>query len=723
MITKIHIKDKATIKDVLIEPLKINYFFGGNGTGKTTISKFLSNKDNYSTNIIEKNDDYEILVYNKDFVDNNFQDKNAIHGIFTIGESAVDAEKQIAEQENIKREKEKDKETKEKSLAKLQTEINQAEEKFDNDCWEVQKEIGESFASALSGARGNKKIFSKKCYDSFSGMQSAEKQENLLQLYQQLFAATTKEYSKLPDFSCDLGTYSVNDIESHSVFLKKIVQSSESNLSLFIDSVGNIDWVNQGVHYIRDNQCPFCQRVMNEEILHNLEQLFDKTYTDSVNLIRKFKSFYELYSENLENYYNNILTSAEKILFIDKNAIKENYKAFRDIINKNMEAINEKLAHPALEQLLTNTKIYFENFVESIRCANNLIENNNKMLKNRQNERKTLTEKLWDFIANNKLRVIINSYKKDIEGKNKGVLKLKLNIDTIQQSINDCEEKIKELRSKVVCIDNTISEINSLLLGFGFKGFKIEKKDDMYYKLIRQDGTEVKETLSEGEHRFITFLYFYQLVKGTLERSSVNKGKIIIIDDPISSLDSNILFIVSYLVRELINNCLSNKNIKQIFVLTHNIYFHQEITYHGSRANPSPKEERFWILHKVNEVTIIKGYEKNQISSSYELLWQEYRNPNTDASLICNTMRRILEHYFNVIGHHDYNSIIDQFTGQDRLICKSLLPFINTGSHLINDDFHLSVDPDMVDKYKEVFRIIFQKANQESHYNMMMGIE
>lgn len=363
-------------------------------------------------------------------------------------------------------------------------------------------------------------------------MQSTEKQENLLQLYQQLFAVTTKEYSKLPDFSCDLGTYSVNDIESHSVFLKKIVQSSESNLSLFIDSVGNIDWVNQGIHYIRDNQCPFCQRVMNEEILHNLELLFDKTYTDSVNCIRKFKSFYELYSENLENYYNNILTSAEEILFIDKNAIKENYKAFRDIINKNIEAINEKLAHPALEQLLTNTKIFFENFVETIRCANNLIENNNKMLKNRQNERKTLTEKLWGFIANNKLRVIINSYKKDIEGKNKGVLKLKLNIDTIQQSINDCEEKIKELRSKVVCIDNTISEINSLLLGFGFKGFKIEKKDDMYYKLIRQDGTEVKETLSEGEHRFITFLYFYQLVKGTLERSSVNKGKIIIIDDP-----------------------------------------------------------------------------------------------------------------------------------------------------------------------------------------------
>ena len=272
-------------------------------------------------------------------------------------------------------------------------------------------------------------------------------------------------------------------------------------------------------------------------------------------------------------------------------------------------------------------------------------------------------------------------------------------------------------------IDNAINEINSLLLGFGFKGFKIEKKDEISYRLVRADGSEVKETLSEGEHRFITFLYFYQLVNGTLNRENVNKDKILVIDDPISSLDSNILFIVSYLVRELIKNCLNDGNVKQIFVLTHNIYFHQEITFKGSRDNPSPLKEKFWVLRKINEQSEIIGYEKNQISSSYELLWQEYKNPNTDGALICNTMRRILEHYFNVIGHKDYDKIIDQFTGQDKLICKALLPFINNGSHTINDDFHLSIDLDMVDKYKEIFKTIFQKANQENHYNMMMGID
>lgn len=35
----------------------------------------------------------------------------------------------------------------------------------------------------------------------------------------------------------------------------------------------------------------------------------------------------------------------------------------------------------------------------------------------------------------------------------------------------------------------------------------------------------------------------------------------------------------------------------------------------------------------------------------------------------------------------------------------------------------MSVDPDMVDKYKDIFKLIFQKAGQESHYTMMMEHE
>lgn len=78
-----------------MQPYQINYIFGGNGSGKTTISSFLADTNNYCNGKIEKDDGSEVLVYNKAFVDKNFQDKNAIKGIFTIGESAVEATKFI----------------------------------------------------------------------------------------------------------------------------------------------------------------------------------------------------------------------------------------------------------------------------------------------------------------------------------------------------------------------------------------------------------------------------------------------------------------------------------------------------------------------------------------------------------------------------------------------------------------------------------------------------
>lgn len=56
------------------------------------------------------------------------------------------------------------------------------------------------------------------------------------------------------------------------------------------------------------------------------------------------------------------------------------------------------------------------------------------------------------------------------------------------------------------------------------------------------------------------------------------------IDDPISSLDSSVLFMVSSLVRQLMFDIKNNStDIKQLFVLTHNIYFHKEITFNQGK--------------------------------------------------------------------------------------------------------------------------------------------
>lgn len=76
------------------------------------------------------------------------------------------------------------------------------------------------------------------------------------------------------------------------------------------------------------------------------------------------------------------------------------------------------------------------------------------------------------------------------------------------------------------------------------------------YEVIRPDGS-IAEKLSEGERNFIAFLYFYHLVRGSFSDKEV-KDKIVVIDDPVSSMDSSALLIVSALVREMVEICLNN---------------------------------------------------------------------------------------------------------------------------------------------------------------------
>ena len=275
MIKKIHIQNKGTLKDLMFEPYQINYIFGGNGTGKTTISRFLDNPENYENGSIEKNDSCEVLVYNKDFTDKNFRDKNAIQGIFTIGEGAVETIQAIEELESDKGEIQRKQERIEKSIDSLQDEIDLLGNNLESDCWKIQQRIGETFANSLTGYRGKRKVFAKKCVESHNGTESILEYDDLLKRYQQVYQKDIKEYSPLDEYSFEFQNegemIKLETIESNDIFTKKIVKSNESNFSTLIDSLDNVDWVSQGLKWVNQtNLCPFCQREMSKDVLLEL---------------------------------------------------------------------------------------------------------------------------------------------------------------------------------------------------------------------------------------------------------------------------------------------------------------------------------------------------------------------------------------------------------------------------------------------------------------------
>ena len=299
---------------------------------------------------------------------------------------------------------------------------------------------------------------------------------------------------------------------------------------------------------------------------------------------------------------------------------------------------------------------------------------------------------------------------------------------SLKTELDQLKQQIVEAGRNVTSVQPTVDEINRSLVAYGFNNFYIapSSQNANMYQIKRPDGTSASNTLSEGEETFITFLYYLQLAKGSVNAATVSNRKILVIDDPICSLDSTILYVVSAMVKELIKEVKSGEsNIEQIFILTHNIFFHKEASFVNGRTL-TETTVNYWIIRKnENESTITAYGQENPISTTYEMLWKELKSSN-QMSLISmqNTMRRIIENYFSMLGNNKEDFVINSFASvEDQVICRSLFHWINDGSHSIPDDLYYSVHSASPEKYKEIFKKVFEVTGHIAHYNMMMGIE
>ena len=96
MIQSIRIQDEASYGEIpqdLEDLSQHNFIFGANGTGKTTISKIIAEESAFPHCAVTWRGatTLETLVYNRDFVNKNFDQPSELKGIFTLGEEDRDA--------------------------------------------------------------------------------------------------------------------------------------------------------------------------------------------------------------------------------------------------------------------------------------------------------------------------------------------------------------------------------------------------------------------------------------------------------------------------------------------------------------------------------------------------------------------------------------------------------------------------------------------------------
>lgn len=741
MIDSITIKNVATYDNegVKINNLKkINFIYGGNGTGKTTISNYLKNqkkdekdeKDNKYNDckIVWKNGlQVSTLVYNKKFRDENFG-LGKIKGVFTLGKATKDnkeiVESKLAELKNLREGKGKKIET----LKKFNDEKDNIETSFIELCWkELKIEYENIFYEAFKGSL-HKKTFKDKLLNEFdSNTNNLVSYDNLLERAKTIFGKVPENIEALKLIEFDY----ILRIEENSIWNKKIIGKRDIDIAGFIQRLNISDWVHQGKDYIQKDSdiCPFCQqKTITDDFKKQLEDFFDESYINDINSLKElFGSYTNLTSNILNELYK--IEEREKNLGNTKLDI-DKYSSYLKTLNSQIIANNEKLKtklkEPSREIILQPIEEQLKLIVNLINEANKKIEKHNQIVVDFNNQRNILINDIWKFLSEefknqiNKFNIEINKNKNAIEGINKWIEE-----NEKRQSI--LENEIKKLNKNIVGIESTIDDINTLLRNMGFLSFKIVSAEEKgYYQIIRENGEIAEDTLSEGEITFITFLYFLQLAEGGLSEDNITEQRVLVIDDPISSLDSNILFIVSTLLKDFIKNIKEGKgNIVQLILFTHNIYFHKEVSFVDMRNNDSKNITNYWILRKNGNISSIQAYEeKNPIQTSYQLLWSEMRNDNISSILsIQNIMRRILENYFKLLGNITDETIIDKFpTIPDKQICKSLYYWINDGSHSLNEDIELELAEYTIQNYKDVFKKIFEYSGHIAHYNMMMGI-
>ncbi|MCY6371763.1 AAA family ATPase [Clostridium ganghwense] len=735
MLKKIAIKNVATYDEsgMVVDNLnKVNFIYGANGSGKTTISKFIDNcnKEEYKDCEIEWSDNIEIktLVYNKEFRDRNFG-KSDIAGIFTLGQATKEEIEKIQEKKtkltDIKNEMVQKKKTITKQNETLQTE----EDSFKEVIWrDIFKKNETMFKEAFKGFM-TKQRFKDKVLDVYKSSNGTTlKKEELEEKAKTIF---DDEPEKI-DMITEIQYGKIKTIEEDEIWNAKIVGKQDINISKLIQKLNNGDWINTGRKYIQESDiCPFCQQhTITNEFKKNISEFFDEEFEKQIDTLNYAKNQYDtIASEILEraktSFDKEKSMKAQSKLEVDKLSIY--IESLNVQIESNKELIEKKCKEPSISVDIVKLKSIIESINKLIINANCKIRENNRIVDNYHSEKSKLVDNIWSYLVTEN-KTIIDKYEKKKNGLKKGISMIEEKYKDLQNQQTTLDVEIKRDSKNVTSVQPSVDEINRLLKAYGFENFMIVPSTTTanHYQIQRQDGSLAESTLSEGEVTFITFLYFLQLAKGSMDDQQITEDRILVVDDPISSLDSSVLFIVSSLLKEIIIDIQSNKgSIKQIIVLTHNVYFHKEISFFGN-GNEARKDTCYWMLRKKGNVTNIECFRReNPISSSYELLWKELKEVNKNSGItIQNIMRRILENYFKILGRFKDDDLILKFDDvESQRICRSLLCWINDGSHCMPDDLFVECPMDTIEKYQDVFKDIFYNMGQIEHYNMMMGIK
>ncbi|WP_275043980.1 AAA family ATPase [Xanthomonas arboricola] len=262
---------------------KVNLVYGLNGSGKSTIGRFLRNPQDviYSKCSLQGAVGAKFIVFNEDFIRENFFESSSVPGIFSLSKKNSEAERIIANAylacqrknseaeriianaseaiDDISRKISADDLRKMEDLSKIKKEKETAIDKI----FDIKRKYsgGDRVLDyCLEGVLTNKdKLYDRLSSFNFSGRPPEYTVTDLQGEARLLSADSEAREELLPKF-----VFNVAELENHEAFKIPIVGVLSGEFGEFINKLKHSDWVREGERYIDKDSaspspCPFCQ--------------------------------------------------------------------------------------------------------------------------------------------------------------------------------------------------------------------------------------------------------------------------------------------------------------------------------------------------------------------------------------------------------------------------------------------------------------------------------
>ncbi len=352
-------------------------------------------------------------------------------------------------------------------------------------------------------------------------------------------------------------------------------------------------WVHQGLGLHRDRdaeRCLFCEQTLPKDRLAALETHFSSAYEQFLERVdaqitelqESSKAPATLALPNRAEIYEDLASEYEAA----ETSLRRVLDSTRDFLDGLVPALRDKKGR-AFERLSLNVAVP-EVDSGAVEGVNEVIRKHNHACDDFEARVGEARRKLGaDFVAG------------DLDD----FMRLGNAVRDSEASVKEADDKVRRVNREIERLEREIvehhqpaEELNEDLRKYlGHDELRLEIKDTGY--TITRNGVSA-QTLSEGETTAIALLYFLKSLQD--RRFNLTKG-VVVLDDPVSSLDANALYLAFGFIRE------RTQDAAQLFIFTHNFTFFRQVRnwFHNlkgqKKKDVSKRPARFYMLDCVHD--------------------------------------------------------------------------------------------------------------------------